>query len=196
MAERDPELSGLEQALPEVEARRDLDYGGRFQVEQLDLLFPNGARRTFERMKPRGSGAVAVVAMQDDDTTLLVREYACGVHRRELGIVRGRIDRGESIEQAAERELKEEIGFGARRLTVLRAMTLAPNYMSHQTWLVLAEDLYPEKLPGDEPEPLEVLRWSLGDLDRLMLREDCSEGRSLAALFIAREYLATRRSDD
>src|SRR5690606_35777142 len=151
MAEREIDLSGFEQALPEVEATRDLDYGGRFQVEHLDLLFPNGARRTFERMKPRGSGAVAVVAMRDDETTLLVREYACGVHRRELGIVRGRIDRGESVEQAAERELKEEIGFGARRLTVLRAMTLAPNYMSHQTWLVLAEDLYPEKLEGDEP---------------------------------------------
>ena len=41
----------------------------------------------------------------------------------------------------------------------------------------------------DEPEELEVVPWKLADLDQLMLREDFSEGRSLAALFIAREWL-------
>jgi len=75
----------------------------------------------------------------------------------------------------------------------LRAMSLAPTYMSHQSWLVVARDLYPERLPGDEPEELEVVPWKLDALDRLMLREDCSEGRSLAALFITREWLAARR---
>jgi ADP-ribose diphosphatase len=46
-------------------------------------------------------------------------------------------------------------------------------------------------LPGDEPEELEVVPWKLDALDQLMLREDFSEGRSLAALFIAREWLRT-----
>ena len=68
-------------------------------------------------------------------------------------------------------------------------MSLAPTYMSHQSWLVLARDLYAERLPGDEPEELEVVPWKLDALDELMLREDFSEGRSLAALFIAREWL-------
>ena len=62
--------------------------------------------------------------------------------------------------------------------------------MSHVSWLVLARDLYPEKLPGDEPEELEVTPWKLQDLEQLMLRDDFSEGRSLAALFIARAWLA------
>jgi len=57
---------------------------------------------------------------------------------------------------------------------------------------VLAEDLYPERLPGDEPEELDVVPWKMDRLHELMLREDCSEGRSLAALFIAREYLRLR----
>ena len=69
---------------------------------------------------------------------------------------------------------------------------MAPGYMSHEIHLVLAEDLYPERLPGDEPEELEVLPWKLDSLHELMLREDCSEGRSLAALFIVRELLARR----
>lgn len=178
--------------LPIIHDTEELDFGGRFHVERLQLEFSNGERRQYERMKSRGRGAVIVAPIADPDTILLVREYACGVHRYELGLVKGQIDRGETVEEAAQRELKEEAGFGARRLTVLRPLTLAPTYMSHQTWLVLAEDLYPERLQGDEPEELEVLPWRFDALHELMLREDCSEGRSLAALFIVREYLRGR----
>lgn len=166
---------------------------GPYRLERLDLEFGNGERRRFERMVSRGHGAVVVVPMLDDETVLLVREYAAGVHRYELGLVKGRIDAGESPEQAADRELKEEAGYGARRLDVLRGMTLAPTYMSHVSWLVVARDLYPEKLPGDEPEELEVIPWKLQELEQLMLRDDFSEGRSLAALFIARAWLAAAR---
>ena len=52
--------------------------------------------------------------MLDDDTVLLMREYAAGVHRYELGLLKGRMDAGETPEQAANRELKEETGYGAR----------------------------------------------------------------------------------
>jgi len=174
---------------PKIHGIEEVDFGGRFKVERLDLEFANGARRIYERQKSRGGGAVIVVPMADADTVLLVREYVCGLHRYELGLVRGRIDRGETPLEAADRELKEEAGFGARRLRNLRSISLAPTYMSHQTHLVLAEDLYPERLTGDEPEELEVVPWRLDALHELMLREDCSEGRTLAALFIAREFL-------
>src|SRR3546814_4871102 len=76
--------------------------------------------------------------MLDDDTVLLVREYAAGVHRYELGLVKGRIDAGETPEHAANRSLMEEAGYDANSVRVLRSLTLAPTYMSHQTHLVLA----------------------------------------------------------
>jgi ADP-ribose diphosphatase len=166
---------------------------GPYRMELLDLEFSNGERRRYERLHGRnrvaGPGAVIVVPMLDADTVLLVREYAAGMHRYELGLVKGRIDAGEDAIEAANRELKEEAGYGARSLTVLRSLTLAPTYMSHQAHLVLARDLYPERLPGDEPEELEVVPFKLDDLHQLILREDFSEGRSIAALFIAREWL-------
>jgi len=174
--------------LPVVHAIIDEQHGP-FQRQQIDLEFSNGEQRRFQRLVSHGDGAVVVVPMLDDETVLLVREYAAGVHRYELGLVKGRIDPGETPLQAADRELKEEAGFGARQLDVLRRMTLAPTYMTHESHLVVARGLYPERLPGDEPEPLEVVPWKLAELDGLMLREDFSEGRSLAALFIAREWL-------
>ena len=123
--------------LPTIHQITD-EESGPFQRQHLDLEFSNGERRRFERLVSRGHGAVVVVPMLDDQTVLLVREYAAGVHRYELGLVKGRIDSGETPEQAADRELKEEAGYGARRLDVLRAMTLAPTYMSHLSHLVVA----------------------------------------------------------
>lgn len=180
--------------LPTIHARRALDPTGRFRVEEIDLEFSNGARRTFERLQSGGLGAVIIVPMQDADTVLLVREYAAGLHRYELGLPKGRIDAGEDAAMAANRELKEEIGRGARELVPLVPLALAPSYMAHRTQVVLARDLYDEKLPGDEPEELDVVPWPLTDLNRLIGHPECSEGRTLAALFIAREYLAGRWS--
>ena len=73
--------------LPKIHHSEELDFGGRFQVERLELEFSNGVQRTYERMKPRGRGAVIVAPIADPDTILLIREYACGVHRYELGLV-------------------------------------------------------------------------------------------------------------
>lgn len=169
------------------------DAYGPYHVERLDLEFSNGERRRYERLRSRGHGSVMIVALADPDTVLLVREYAAGTHRYELGLPKGRIDAGEGWAEAAGREMREEIGFGAERLTRLRGLTLAPTYMSHEIHLVLAEGLFPERLPGDEPEPLEVQPWRLDALHELILREEFSEGRSIAALFLLREWLRNGR---
>jgi ADP-ribose diphosphatase len=174
--------------LPTIHGNTEHDVGP-YRMERLDLEFGNGERRRFERLHSRGHGAVIVVPMLDDDTALLVREYAAGVHRYELGLVKGRIDAGETALQAANRELQEEAGYAARSLHELRSISLAPGYMSHQTHLVLARDLYPQRLPGDEPEELEVVPWKLDALHALVQREDCSDGRSIAGLYIARDWL-------
>jgi len=171
----------------------EADQYGPYRVERLDLEFSNGERRRYERLKSRGHGSVMIAALADADTVLLVREYAAGTHRYELGLPKGRIDAGEGWAEAAGREMREEIGFGAERLTRLRGLTLAPTYMSHEIHLVLAEGLFPERLPGDEPEPLEVLPWRLDRLHELILREEFSEGRSIAALFLLREWLRNGR---
>ena len=175
--------------LPVIHGRRERRPADLFRVEQLDLEFSNGERRTYERLISRGLGAVIVAAMPDDEHALLIREYACGVHRYELGLPKGRLEPGESLLEGANRELQEECGFGARELRELGHLTLAPGYMTHATHVILARDLYPSRLPGDEPEDLEVIKWPLNDLVSLIERDDCTEGRSIAALYMAREMV-------
>lgn len=162
-----------------------------FRIEEMDIEFSNGQRRVFERLargRP-GGGAVLVVPILDEETVLLIREYSAGVERYELGLPKGRVDPGESMLDAANRELKEEIGYGARQLHLLSSFSIAPQYMQHMTDIILASDLYPEKLAGDEPEELEVIPWKLADINALLATGECTEARSIAALFMAAEFL-------
>ena len=177
---------------PIIHATRDIEHSRFLRVEQVDLEFSNGERRIYERMKPGGLGAVIIVPMLDESTVLLVREYGVGLDRYELGLPKGRLDQDETAEQGANRELKEEVGYGARKLKILHNLSLSPSYMTHMAHVVLAQELYPERLPGDEPEELEVVPWKLAELHTLVARDDVTEGRSIAALFMAREYLAGR----
>lgn len=160
-----------------------------FRVEALHLRFSNGVERHYERLKAGGRGAVMIVPLLNEQTLLLTREYAAGVDRYELAFPKGLAEVGETPEQAANRELMEEAGFGAHKLTRLKTLTLAPGYLSHRMDVLLAEDLYPKRLEGDEPEPIEVVPWSIDRIDELLASEDFSEARSIAALFLVRDLL-------
>lgn len=160
-----------------------------FKIEQLELQFSNGELRTYERMPGGGRGAVMIVACPDADTMYLVREYCAGTHNYQLGFPKGLIDPGEDALAAANRELKEEIGFGAKRFVELKSLALAPGYFNATMHIVLAFDLYPQSLPGDEPEPLELVSWSRSDSISLLQQADFTEARSVAALFLAQQYL-------
>ena len=106
-----------------------------------------------------------VIAIDGEDL-LLVREYAVGTEQYELGFVKGGMDMGETPEQSANRELQEEIGFGAKKWTFLRTMKINPQIMGHKMHVLLGEDLYPNQLEGDEPEPLEIVRYPYLNLTR------------------------------
>ncbi|MBE8189691.1 MAG: ADP compounds hydrolase NudE [Candidatus Thioglobus sp.] len=160
-----------------------------FNIEKMQLEFANGTRREYERLKPPGNGAVLVIPMLTDDTVLMIYEYSGGTEKYELGLTKGKIDAGETPLEAANRELMEEIGYGAKRLKLIKTMTLAPGYQSNFTHIVLAQDLYPASAKGDEPEPLEVVEHKLSELETLVNSADLTEARSIAALYMARDIL-------
>ncbi|UPR33043.1 ADP compounds hydrolase NudE [Vibrio cyclitrophicus] len=174
---------------PEILAQQTVAQSKLFSIESLDLRFSNGVERTYERMKPSGRNAVMMVPITEQGDILLVREYAAGTERYELGFPKGLIDPGEQPNEAAVRELKEEIGFGANKLTPLKEVILAPSYFSSKMTLFIAEDLYPEKLEGDEPEPLDIVRWPLAQAEELLTHLDFCEARSITALLLSLRVL-------
>lgn len=172
---------------PEILEAEIIAKSRLFDIEQVHLRFSNGNERYYERLMGRSNGAVLIVPMLDDETFLLVREYAVGSDRYELGFPKGVIEHGENALETAQRELMEEVGYGARELTELTRVTVAPGFWQNSTVIVLAKELYPANLQGDEPEKIQVVSWRLNNMRDLLVREDFSESRSIAALFFLKE---------
>ncbi|CNC74669.1 ADP compounds hydrolase NudE [Yersinia pseudotuberculosis] len=159
-----------------------------FNVEAVELEFSNGVQRIYERMRPSNREAVMIVPVIGNDL-LLIREYAVGIEEYELGFPKGLIDPGEGVLEAANRELMEEVGYGAERFDFLAKLTMAPSYFSSKMNIVIAHGLYPQSLEGDEPEPLPQVRWPIANMMALLNEVDFREARNVSALFLAHTFL-------
>ena len=172
---------------PVIEGKRTVAESRLFAIEEVDLRFSNGRAAQFERINGHHTGAVVSVMMVpclDEETLLLVREYAVGVEDYVLTFPKGAIDPGEPVLAAAQRELQEEIGYAAKRFTPMQRLSPSPAYISGHMQILLAQDLYPSALVGDEPESLTVVPWRMADLDKLIDHPEFMESRCLAALLL------------
>ena len=176
---------------PEIRSCREIARTRLFRVEELDIKFSNGEERIYERLGEFDTGhqGVMVVPLVDHQHFMMIREYAAGTEDYQLTLPKGLAEPGETLEEGGNRELKEEVGFGAHCWHHLGDFTLSPNYMTRSIHIMVAQNLYKEKLEGDEPEPLEVETFSFDQLMELCARPDFTEARAIAALFLVREQL-------
>jgi ADP-ribose diphosphatase len=179
---------------PTIKACRTVARTRVFQIDELEIEFANGRIVRFEALESGGQPSVLIVPLLDDNTVLLVREYAAACDSYELGFPKGLVEPDEDLLEAANRELMEEAGYAARNLRELRPVTLAPGYIRHHTHVILARDLMPARLPGDEPEELETVPWPLDDTEQLLRRQDFSEARSIASLLMVRDLINYERN--
>lgn len=87
------------------------------------------------------------------DRVVLVREYGAGSRQYELAFPTGTPLPGETIEETADRELREEVGHGASRFFRLGMIKSLPGQLDHVTNVVMAQDLYPAPLRAMSPSP-------------------------------------------
>ncbi len=151
----------------------------------MDLRFATGEERTYERLPARGREAVIVVPVTAKGQILLIREYFAGFHELQLSLPKGAAEAGEDVLQASNRELQEEVGYGARQLQFVKRLSIAPGHMGFTINVVLATDLYPKRIPGDEPEPPEVVAWPITELDALLRNPQFNEARAMAAIWLS-----------
>lgn len=179
---------------PTVLAREIVASSRLFRVEEVQLRFSNGVERTYERLVGRGAGygAVMIVAMIDSDHALLIEEYCGGTDEYELSLPKGLIEPGEDVLAAADREAQGRSRFRRPPVGAHHRAVAVPGYMSQKIQVVLATELYEERLEGDEPEPMRVDRVNLRRLSQLAQNEQFSEGRALAALYLVRDLLTQR----
>ena len=175
--------------LPIIRKTQTVAQSRFFKIEELHLVFSNGVERIYERLPAAGEQGVIVVAVNASDELLLNREYAAGFHEFQLTLPKGAAEPGENLAAAANRELAEEVGFGASDTRFVRRLSIAPGHVGFTINVVMANNLYIHKLPGDEPEPPELVLWPLGKIDELLEHEEFFEARAIAALTLCLPHL-------
>jgi ADP-ribose pyrophosphatase len=123
-------------------------FKGRvFSVEVDRRRFPNG--RDHEVAIVRHSRSVVMIPMRDDGQVILIRQYRASVDRELWEVPAGRVDAGESPEDAAVRECEEEIGLVPRTLQRIRGLYPAPGFCDEELIFFRVSDLVPP--PANSP---------------------------------------------
>jgi ADP-ribose pyrophosphatase len=120
---------------------------------------PDG--KTYKREVVEHGGAVVVIPVNKEGKIILERQWRNPAGRIMTELPAGTLDPGESPIDCANRELQEEIGYRAGRLTELGGFYSAPGFCSEYLWLFLAEDLQESQLDPDENEAIDVLHVTL-----------------------------------
>ena len=127
-------------------------------------------------------GAVTLAAMTAEGNMVLVRQFRYAAGKVLLETPAGKMEKGEEPIVTAARELKEETGYTAGKLTHLSSFYCAIGYSNEIIHLYLAEDLTPGETDFDDNEAIEVEEIPLTELKRMALAGEIDDGKTLVAI--------------
>lgn len=186
-------MTGSEQADDgerlEREGGKLIHKGPIVSVRMDRFRYPDGS--TDVRQVVVHPGAVAIVA-HDARSVYLVRQPREPVEEAALlELPAGRLDKeGESPLEAAQRELREEIGVAAGDWTELRRFYTSPGFASERVHLFMATELYDVAAEPEDDEMIEIVKIPFADLDSTIAV--CRDAKSIIGLIALRDHLASR----
>ena len=151
------------------------------------VLLPNGNISTREWIKH--PGAVCCIPILPDGKIGLIKQYGYAVKEQMIEIPAGKLDQNESPEKCAIRELEEEIGYRANKLTFLANIHPAVGFTNEKMWLYLAEDLIETKQSLDADEFLEPIPTKLDDAVKMVWNGQITDVKTIIGILWAQRML-------
>ena len=173
---------------PEKKLATQQIYQGHVVNIRVDTVEKASGRKT-TRDVVEHSDCIAVVALDEQDNVLLVRQFRHAVDRFLLEIPAGGIDSGEEPIDSVRRELQEEIGYFPRKIDKLGGFYSIPGYGTEYLHCFLATDLVPSRLMAEDTDDIELVRVSPDEIPRLIASGEICDGKTIAALLM---FLFTR----
>ena len=155
---------------------------------------PNG--RITVREVVEHSDTVCMVPLDAEGSVLLVRQYRKPTESALLEVPAGGIEEGETPEQAAMRELQEEVSHVAGNLTPMAGFWLAPGWCDEYMYAFLATDLQPSSLEQDFDEMVDMIRVPLAETLELIEKGVIQDAKSIASLLQAMRIVGDAGSVD
>jgi ADP-ribose pyrophosphatase len=174
-----------------LKSREQLVDGVLLEVYRDTVTLPDGGESVREWIKH--PGAAAVVPLFDDGSTVLVRQFRYPPQREFLEVPAGKLDvEGEALEAVARRELEEEIGYTAARLTRVGATYPCIGYSDEVIHLFLAEGLSPKRGAAEHDEFVDPVQMPLSEAVEKARRGEILDAKSTVALLLVEAYLESR----
>ena len=153
----------------------------QLRVDTVQLASGRTAQREIVEHDP----VVAIVPIDSDGNVVLVRQYRLATGVVLLEVPAGGVDPGETPEDAAQRELAEEIGMRAGSLERLAEFYVSPGFLTEYVHAFLATDLRDSPAEADEDEDIAVVRMPLADAVAMAERGELRDAKSIAGLLLA-----------
>lgn len=128
---------------------------------------------------------VCIVAITQDRRILLVRQYRPVVESSMLELPAGHVEKGETPEAAARRELLEETGFIAPLWENLGALKPDTGRLGNRMWVFLAQEAVPTPQPHRGEEGLEVVTMEEEQFADVFASDAFDHALHIAAIFLA-----------
>ncbi len=159
-------------------------YQGKLVTLRRDIVEIAPGKRALREVVVH-PGAVAVVPFLDRETIILVRQYRHAIGQELLEIPAGTLKKGETAEECAQRELKEEIGYEAGNIRKITRLFPAPGYTSEAIDLFIASDLHPSKGQAEEDEVVEPVALKLESAIDWVRNGVIKDGKTIIGILIA-----------
>ena len=160
--------------------RRVIYRGRKIDLALQAVRLADGS--TAEREVVVHRGAVALVPMVDAEHVCLVRNRRYAVDTTLLEVPAGTIDRGESPDETAARELTEETGYRAGRIVRVAEWFVSPGVMSERMFLYLCDELTPGPTRHQPDETLEPLIVAWAEAVRMVHDGRIEDAKTMLAL--------------
>ena len=157
----------------------------KLRVDRVEV--PGGAHAVREVVEH--PGGVGIVPVDADGNVLLVRQFRYPIGKVALEIPAGKLEPGEDYRVTAIRELSEEVGAEAGKLTYLGSAYASPGFCNESIHLYLAEDLTFGACHPDADEFLEPERIPLEELTAMALDGRLDDGKSVIGVLRAANLL-------
>ena len=136
-------------------------------------------------------GGVAVLALDEDQTVYLVRQFRYPIQQLLLELPAGKLDHGAEEDRllGAQRELSEETGLEAAEWTYLGYTLASPGFCDEALHMYLARGLSRKEQHLDEDEFLNVERVPFDEMVRRCLEGGIEDAKTVAAVLKAKLLL-------
>ena len=166
-------------------------YQGKvFAIRKDRVVEPHGVEVTREVVTH--SGSVVVLPVFADGRLLLIRQYRYVARQFLWELVAGRKDEGENFIQGARRELEEETGYTAEKLTQIMDVFPSPGFLAENMVIFLAEGLRKGKARPEEDEKITARIVSLREAENWISTGKIRDAKTIAGILFYSTFLAGR----